>query len=47
MMGINSNKKYPKTTHTSDYHGSRYHFLNEFKDFAEDFIGFRFNNNPD
>jgi hypothetical protein len=26
-MDINSIKKYPKTTHTSDYHGGRHHFL--------------------
>jgi hypothetical protein len=34
---IDSNKKYPKTAHTSDYHGGRHHFLSKIKDFAEGF----------
>jgi hypothetical protein len=46
-MNNNSNKKSPKTAHTSDYHGGRHHFLSEIKNFAEGFVGFRFNNNYD
>jgi hypothetical protein len=33
-MDIKSNKKWPKTTHTSDYHGGRHHFLSKIKNFS-------------
>jgi hypothetical protein len=45
-IDINSNKK-SQNNHTSNYHGGRYHFLSKIKDFAEGFVGFRFNNNYD
>jgi hypothetical protein len=46
-MDIKSNKNSPKTAHTSDYYVGRHHILSEIKNFAEGFVGFRFNNNYD
>jgi hypothetical protein len=45
-MDINSNKNIP-ATHTSEHHGGRYQFLSKVKDFAEGFVGLKFNNNHD